>query len=114
MLDVNRLSSNLLLTKSGWNRSYKIDIEKHYLPGLSIRSNHIKFHWIIPQGTIVQWIFAIRAAQGPIDIVHVNKRTSENKVPYTHVLFAKRIFRIELMVSSLLACREGSQIGAAC
>lgn len=30
MLDVNRLSSNLLLIKSGWNRSYKIDIEKCY------------------------------------------------------------------------------------
>ena len=30
MLDVNRLSSKLLHKKSGWNRSYKIDIEKHY------------------------------------------------------------------------------------
>ena len=30
MLDINRLSSNVLLIKSGWSPEYRVDIEKAY------------------------------------------------------------------------------------
>ena len=38
----------------------------------------------------------------------------EDEIPHTHVLLAKRIFRVKLMVSPSLACRIGGQICTAC
>ena len=33
------------------------------------------------------------------------EHASEDEIPHTHVLLAKRIFRVKLMVSPSLACR---------
>ena len=75
-----------------------------------IGGNHVPFRRVCVHFCKVQWVFAARIAERPIDILQVQKRAAVQHVARAHVLLAHRVFLIKQVVSPVLAAYIGCEV----